>query len=300
MSYQSYLSNLNLQQSLQDSFAQAQTTNDQDAFEEVEDDNSNKVAIANTKDEEKEQADEEGAMSLTASLFPASDIKFGASTLSELGNKAIGSVASQAKSAVSDLVDSAKEGFSSAVDTATNAITARIAGMKSQFTASAENVQNQLGAFTENTRNVIGNSITDGSSRIGTTDQEYLLNGDPEILSSSVFSGSTAAGRFTPNAPQEIEMSDLGPTSKVVAPDAVNAPALAAPAVAEGGEVGEGLSAAIGVGADIPFLNIGLALGGIGYGLYELFHHSSTPSMPPPPPAPIAAAQNVSTTQAGV
>ena len=314
MSYQSYLNNLGLQQSLQDTFAQAQTTNDQDAFEEVEDDNTNKTARGDTLREEKEQADEEGGIGLSTAIIPALDITYGGSTISSLANQAIGSVAAKAKSAVSDAVDTATEYVSDAVSGITANISARISqgiqGIKSQFSEAAEGAEGQLNAFTQNARNILGSSTRDYTSRIGSTDQEYLMEGDPEITQSRVLIDGTARAV----APDAVDAAPataatLGTETATavarVAPEGIAGASLGAEeaGVGVGEALGEGISAVapeLAVGADIPFLNVGIALAGVGYGLYELFHHSSAPSAPPPPPAPLAVAQNVATTQVGV
>jgi len=299
MSYQAYLNNIGLQQSLQDTFAQAQTTNDQEAFEEVEDDNENKVARGDTMKEEKEQADEEGAIGLSTALIPAMDITIGGSTISSLANQAIGSVASAAKSAVSDVVDSVGESISTG-------ISAGLQTGKAFLSEAAEGIQNQLGAFAENAKNVFGNMGNGYSSRIGSTDQEYLMEGDPEV---SEALGSSSVRAVAPDAAEAAvpTAETLGTTTATVATEAgtVATGTTAAVVGAEaGGEAAAGGLAAIApelaVGADIPFLNIGIALAGVGYGLYELFHHSSAPAQPPPPPAPLAVAQNVATVQIGV
>ena len=314
MSYQAYLNNLGLQQSLQDTFAQAQTTNDQDAFEEVEDDNTNKTARGDTLREEKEQADEEGGIGLSTAIIPALDITYGGSTISSLANQAIGSVAAKAKSAVSDAVDTASEYVSDAVSGITANISARISqgiqGIKSQFSEAAEGAEGQLNAFTQNARNILGSSTRDYSSRIGTTDQEYLMEGDPEITQSRVLVDGTAravAPDAVDAAPATAATLGTETTTAAarVAPEAIGGASIGAEegAVGVGEALGEGISAVapeLAVGADIPFLNIGIALAGVGYGLYELFHHSSAPAAPPPPPAPLAVAQNVATTQVGV
>lgn len=300
MSYQAYLNNIGLQQSLQDTFAQAQTTNDQDAFEEVEDDNANKTARGDTMKEEKEQADEEGAIGLSTALIPAMDITIGGSTISSIANQAIGSVASAAKSAVSDVVDSVGESISTG-------ISAGLQSGKALLSEAAEGIQNQLGAFAENAKNVFGNMGNGYSSRIGSTDQEYLMEGDPEVAEAL---GSSSVRAIAPDAAEAAvpTAETLGTTTATVATEAgtvatgTTAAVVGAEAGAETGAA-EGLAALapeIAVGADIPFLNIGIALAGVGYGLYELFHHSSAPPIPPPPPAPLAVAQNVSTTQVGV
>jgi uncharacterized protein (DUF2147 family) len=301
MSYQAYLNNIGLQQSLQDTFAQAQTTNDQDAFEEVEDDNENKTARGDTMKEEKEQADEEGAIGLSTALIPALDITIGGSTISSLANQAIGSVTSAAKSAVSDVVDSVGESISTG-------ISAGLQTGKAFLSEAAEGIQNQLGAFAENAKNVFGSSTTDYSSRIGSTDQEYLLEGDPEV---SEAIGASSVRAVAPDAAEAAvpTAETLGTTTATVAGSeaatvATGATTAAVVGAEAGGEAAAGglaaLAPEIAVGADIPFLNIGIALAGVGYGLYELFHHSSAPPAPPPPPAPLAVAQNVSTTQVGV
>ena len=299
MSYQAYLNNIGLQQSLQDTFAQAQTTNDQEAFEEVEDDNENKVARGDTMKEEKEQADEEGAIGLSTALIPAMDISIGGSTISSLANQAIGSVTSAAKSAVSDVVDSVGESISTG-------ISAGLQSGKALLSEAAEGIQNQLGAFAENAKNVFGNMGNGYSSRIGSTDQEYLMEGDPEVAEAL---GSSSVRAVAPDAAEAAvpTAETLGTTTATVATEAgtVATGTTAAVVGAEaGGEAAAGGLAAIApelaVGADIPFLNIGIALAGVGYGLYELFHHSSAPAQPPPPPAPLAVAQNVATVQIGV
>lgn len=299
MSYQAYLNNIGLQQSLQDTFAQAQTTNDQDAFEEVEDDNENKTARGDTMKEEKEQADEEGAIGLSTALIPAMDITIGGSTISSLANQAIGSVTSAAKSAVSDVVDSVGESISTG-------ISAGLQTGKAFLSEAAEGIQNQLGAFAENAKNVFGNMGNGYSSRIGSTDQEYLMEGDPEVAEAL---GSSSVRAVAPDAAEAAvpTAETLGTTTATVATEAgtVATGTTAAVVGAEaGGEAAAGglaaLAPEIAVGADIPFLNIGIALAGVGYGLYELFHHSSAPAAPPPPPAPLAVAQNVATTQVGV
>ena len=299
MSYQAYLNNIGLQQSLQDTFAQAQTTNDQDAFEEVEDDNANKTARGDTMKEEKEQADEEGAIGLSTALIPAMDITIGGSTISSLANQAIGSVTSAAKSAVSDVVDSVGESISTG-------ISAGLQTGKAFLSEAAEGIQNQLGAFAENAKNVFGNMGNGYSSRIGSTDQEYLMEGDPEVAEAL---GSSSVRALAPDAAEAAvpTAETLGTTTATVATEAgtVATGTTAAVVGAEaGGEAAAGglaaLAPEIAVGADIPFLNIGIALAGVGYGLYELFHHSSAPAAPPPPPAPLAVAQNVATTQVGV
>lgn len=315
MSYQAYLNNIGLQQSLQDTFAQAQTTNDQDAFEEVEDDNQNKIARGDTLKEEKEQADEEGGIGLSTAIIPALDITYGGSTISSLANQAIGAVTAKAKSAVSDAVETASDFVSDAVSGITAGISERISqgiqSIKSQFSEAAEGAEGQLNAFTQNARNVLGNSTTNYSSRIGSTDQEYLMEGDPEITQSRVLVDGTArviapdAVDASPATAATLGTETATTSARVAGSEAISGASIGAEegGIGVGEALGEGISAVapeLAVGADIPFLNVGIALAGVGYGLYELFHHSSAPSAPPPPPAPLAVAQNVSTTQVGV
>mgnify|MGYP003644973864 FL=1 len=354
MSYQSYLSNRDLQESLQNMFGQVQTEDEVTQNEEQQTEDQNKAAIS----EQRKGEEEAGGEATTLGLGELATTGF----LKSVGKKVFGDVIDSAKEKLSQTLSDAKSGLTSEiqsqVDSATGGLVSKAGQVKSQLQSVAEGAESDAAEISSNL-NVAGRSFfsrfagtntTETAPRSGMSFQNGLLDNeefgesDVTLATDALRSGFTPISRVlsstggTSAVPTSTSMglpsvADLdaltsrgvaytGPSGSVELPSVTRAaaegtsnaeemgtslvenvvskaaPLAEAAAGAETGEVATGILA----GLEVPGLDVLAGIAGIGFGLYELFHHSSHDAPPPPPSAaaPVGVNQQVATVQAGI
>lgn len=371
MSYQAFINNRSLQQSLQDSFAGIQTSNDQTVDEEKETEDENKTAQTNTVSEEKSQSREEGGIAIPASLLPLLATRIGSKTIGELGAEGI-------SKAVSEGVQGIKSGISGGLQR----LSEQIETGEGSYTASAGRLESMGSGMANRVTQFLNPTEPGASLRMGSSARNDLMTllDDPElsdVAGSAIRSQAADVSSYIPTS-ISTAVSDIGTTVRTGASslessvgnvfNAVRSNVASAQAAGEGAVVqartgaaslqasgesavgqarsgasalqatgedvvgqvrsgaaslqatGEGVATNLAenvapklaisesgeliggeaVAAAIPGLDIAVALGGLAFGLYDLFHHSKTPNAPPPPPAPLITSQSVATAQSGI
>ena len=351
MSYQSYLSNRDLQESLQNMFGQVQTEDEVTQNEEQQTEDQNKAAISEQRKGEQEAGGE------------ATTLGLGELATTGFLKKVFGNVLDSAKEKLSQTLSDAKEGITteiqSQLDSASGGLVSKAGQVKSQLQSVAEGAESDAAEISSNL-NVAGRSFfsrlagtntTETAPKSGMSFQNGLLDNeefgesDVSLATDVLRSGFTAAtrtissmggtsalpttgGMGLPSVADldaltsrgvaytgsmgNVELPSVSRAAAAGTTDAeemgtslvenvatkVLAPATEAVAGAETGEVATGILA----GLEVPGLDVLAGIAGVGFGLYELFHHSSHDTPPPPPSAaaPVGVNQQVATVQAGI
>ena len=320
MSYQSYLNNRELQQSLQGMFGQVQTEDEQSSAEAQQTDTENRDALGGEKSQERESGAETAG--------------FGLAELS--GTEVLGSLKTALKNMASDAIDSVKAKFADTIADARGQVTSRISGVQEQFgsrfDAARSQARSQFQEMSDNLRttaddvasraNVLGDetfSRLSSGVNFGKTDIQALpnyLSADPEVmgqLGSNFTRGETVVSQPAKSAaPVEAETGIAETDAYKFAADTAIKGGLdqggtelatmiegkAVPTVAEG--VAEKIAPdLIAGGLEVPGLDVIAGVAGIAYGLYDLFKHVNT-NAPPPPPQMTGVSQSIATVQAGI
>lgn len=202
MSYQSYLSNRDLQQSLQEMFGQVQTEDEVTQNEEQAQDQQSKQAFG----EQKKGEQEAGGESTTIGLGELAGSQFFKSFGSKIFGGAVDAVKEKLSSALSDAKSQISDSINSTIESATGDITSRISSARGQLQSVAEGAESDATELSSNL-NVAGrsffsrilggtNSTTTAPSE-GTSFQNGLLDNeefgeqDVELATSTIRSGFT-------------------------------------------------------------------------------------------------------------
>lgn len=324
MSYQSYLNNRELQQSLQGMFGQIQTEDEQSMTEEQQADSQSREALGTLKTQERET----GAETTGLGLGELSGTEF------------LGSIKTGLKNMASDAIDSVKNYIGQSISDAKGQVTSQITGAQEQFAtrfgAARSQATSQFQEMASNLRttaddvasraNVLGDetfSRLNSGVNFSKTDIQALpnyLSADPEVmgqLGSNFTRGETVAAEpAKAAAPVEADVGISETDAYKFAADTAIKGGLdqggtelasmiegkAVPAVAE--SVAEGVAEKVAPdliagGLEVPGLDVVAGVAGIAYGLYDLFKHVNT-NAPPPPPQMTGVSQSISTLQAGI